>query len=378
MVQKPAGYQAILNYWSSSGARPSTNSALSGLLALAQAARFENCVVHPDVVDALLRPNPQGQTLPFALQTVPGTLFAANYDLGRWGEAYLDQTTNNSYNSGGQYRNDFVDIETTSDGAPRIGYDVGWLDAGDWMKYSVPEFKAGPFSVAARVASLSGGGQFHLEIAGSNVTGTVNVPASGGWQTWSTMAPRAFTNFVATNSFRFVVENGGFNLNWFRFVSLVPASPSNLVAAASPRQVSLSWSGPGAVTFNIKRASSSTGPFVRIAAGIASTNFSDVAVTNGASYFYRVTAVNSYGEGADSDLASAVVPLPTISIGAPASNLVLSWPDTATSVSLRTATNIAPPALWTQVTNPAPLQSNVWSVTMPATDSARFFRLSTQ
>lgn len=377
MVQKPAGYQAILDYWNGSGARPATNAALNALLALAQAARFENCVVHPDVVDALMRPNPQGQTLPYAIQSVPGTVFAANYDLGRWGEAYLDQTTNNSYNNGGLYRNDFVDIEATSDGAPRIGYDVGWLDPGDWMKYTVPAFPAGPFSIAARVASLSGGGQFHLEIAGSNVTGTVNVPTTGGWQSWSTMTPWSFTNSVATNSFRFVVEKGGFNLNWLRLASLLPAAPVNLVAVGTPRQVSLNWSGPSAVTFNVKRASASTGPFVTIAAGLTSTNLNDTSVTNGATYFYSVTAINTYGESVASNLASAMVPLPTISIGAPTSNLVLTWPDTATSVSLRTATSIASPVLWTLVTNPVPLQSTVWSVTMPTTDSARFFRLST-
>lgn len=60
IIQKPAGYQAILDYWRNRGPRPSTNDAFQALLALAQAARFENCVLHPEVTDALIRPNTRG------------------------------------------------------------------------------------------------------------------------------------------------------------------------------------------------------------------------------------------------------------------------------------------------------------------------------
>ena len=45
------------------------------------------------------------------------------------GQAYVDNTT---ANSGGQYRNTAVDIETTSDSGG--GYDVGWVGAGEWLK----------------------------------------------------------------------------------------------------------------------------------------------------------------------------------------------------------------------------------------------------
>lgn len=314
IIQEPAGYKAIINYWNSSGPRPSTNGALNALLALTQAARYENCVVRPDVLDALMRPNPQGQTLPFAFQLVPGVVFAANYDLGRFGEAYFDQTTNSPYDSGGVYRNDAVDIETCSDGSPSIGFDVGWLDAGDWMKYTVPSIPAGPFSISARVASGSGGGRFHVEVGGSNVTGAMNVPATGGWQTWSTLAPRVFTNAVATNSFRVVVDAAGFNLHWLQFASLAPAAPSGLIAAASHLQVNLSWAASGAASYNVKRSTTNGGPYTPIANGVTTTNYTDAAVTNGVTYYYAVTAVNAYGESANSNQTSASVPFPTLSV----------------------------------------------------------------
>src|SRR5205823_638648 len=113
---------------------------------------FENCVLHPDVIDSLMRPNTLGVTLPFKSQTFTGLVFAADYDLGQIGEAYFDQSTNSPYNSGGAYRNDSVDIEACADVAPTIGFDVGWLDPGDWMKYTTDPLMAGPYVFSARVA----------------------------------------------------------------------------------------------------------------------------------------------------------------------------------------------------------------------------------
>jgi len=61
------------------------------------------------------------------------------------------------------------------------------------MKYSVA-IPAGPFSLAPRVAANGTGGSFHIEIGGSNVTGLISVPNTGGWQSWTTLGPRNFTN----------------------------------------------------------------------------------------------------------------------------------------------------------------------------------------
>jgi hypothetical protein len=228
-IRKPAGYQAILNYWRNTGPRPSTNAALSGLLALAQAARLENCDVRRDVLDALIRPDPQGVTLPFKSNTVPGLLFAADYDLGRQGEAYFDTTTTNAYNNGSAYRNDSVDIQPISDSVPGNGFNVGWLDPGDWMKYSVVPLVPGPYRVYARVAGGSANGRFYLESGGSNVTGMISVPATGGYQNWTTIPVANITNSSVMSSFKLVVVTNGFNLNWLSFET-VPGTSTGLPA----------------------------------------------------------------------------------------------------------------------------------------------------
>ena len=237
-VVEPAGYQAILNYWRGNGTRPSTNAAFQSLLELTQAARFENCIVHADVLDALMRSETQGTTLPFKTNTIPGTISVANYDLGQFGEAYYDTTTNNPANSGNAYRNDSVDIEICSDTGVGNGYNVGWLDPGDWMKYTIARLAPGPYAVSARVAAPNGGGSFYLEIEGTDATGTIHVPATGGWQSWTTLPSRVLTNSQALTSFKLIVVSAGFNLNWLRFDSL--ASPT-LSIQRSNQQVRVSW-----------------------------------------------------------------------------------------------------------------------------------------
>ena len=57
--------------------------------------------------------------------SLPGTIQAENYDTGGSAVAYSDST---SGNSGGAYRNDNVDIESTTDTGG--GYDVGWIAPG--------------------------------------------------------------------------------------------------------------------------------------------------------------------------------------------------------------------------------------------------------
>ncbi len=375
-IQKPAGYQAILNYWNNAAARPSTNAAFNGLLALAQAARFENCVRHPDVFDALLRPDTQGMTFPFTNHPVPGVVFAAQYDLGRFGEAYYDQTTNSPYNSGGAYRNDSVDIETCSDVPPTIGYDVGWLDPGDWMKYTVAPVAPGPYAVSVRVAAGAAGGSFYLDVAGSNVTGTISVPATGGWQTWTTVLTPVFSNTLPVTAFKLGIVTGGFNVNWLRFDSMVPTAPSGPTATATNARASLNWiAASGAASYNILRSTTNGGPYTTIATGVAPTSYTDSAVINGATYYYVITAVNSYGAGAYSDQTSVAIPFPKLSATNFFANVVLSWPASASPLVLNSTTNLGPPIVWSPVTNAAIQQGGIWSVLFSTDGDVRFFRL---
>ena len=89
-----------------------------------------------------------------------------------------------------------------------------------------------------------------------------------------------------------------------------PAAPTNLAATPGDTQVSLTWSASsGATSYNVKRSGTSGGPYTQIAAS-TSTSYTDTALTNGTTYYYVVSAVNSAGESANS---AQVVAVPGVS-----------------------------------------------------------------
>jgi len=86
-----------------------------------------------------------------------------------------------------------------------------------------------------------------------------------------------------------------------------PAVPGGLTAAASQdaqhhAQVTLNFNAsPSATSYNIRRASTFNGPFTTL--GTGSPGYVDSSVTDDASYFYVVTAVNGSGESPSSNEA---------------------------------------------------------------------------
>ena len=121
---------------------------------------------------------------------VPGTVQAANYDTGGQGVAYSVTSTNGSANS---YRSDGIDLETTADTqdtTPAGGaYDMGWTTPGQWFDYTVNVATAGTYTIAFRVASPYGiTDALHVtNSSGTNLTGSVAIPNTGGYETWTTV-----------------------------------------------------------------------------------------------------------------------------------------------------------------------------------------------
>lgn len=114
--------------------------------------------------------------------SVPGRIQAEDFDYQRAGAGYFDTDANNQ---GGKYRTlEAVDIEATTDEGG--GYNVGWLTAGDWMEYTVnvDAQTTEEFILTARVATTNAGGFFRFLSDGSDLTGIVAVPDTGGWQNW--------------------------------------------------------------------------------------------------------------------------------------------------------------------------------------------------
>jgi Ricin-type beta-trefoil lectin domain-like len=94
----------------------------------------------------------------------------------------------------------------------------------------------------------------------------------------------------------------------------IPSVPSNLSAASGNATVTLTWSASASATgYHVKRATTSGGPYMQIAAPSAAT-YIDTAVSNGTSYYYVVSALNTAGESANSAQVTAVPTVPASGI----------------------------------------------------------------
>jgi endoglucanase len=106
-----------------------------------------------------------------------------------------------------------IQTEPTTDAGG--GRNVGWIDAGDWMAYPVTFPQAGSYRVSYRVASSAGGGGLRLEIdAGATLLGSLDVPGTGGWQSWTTISHTVTVPRGGALHLGVAAARGGWNLNW--------------------------------------------------------------------------------------------------------------------------------------------------------------------
>src|SRR6266700_270214 len=84
-----------------------------------------------------------------------------------------------------------------------------------------------------------------------------------------------------------------------------PPAPTGLAATAGNQQVVLAWTASsGATLYTVKRSTTSGGPFAQV--GLPTTpGFTNTGLTNGTTYFYVVSALNSAGESPNSAQVSA-------------------------------------------------------------------------
>jgi beta-glucosidase len=150
---------------------------------------------------------------------VPGTVYAANYDTGGQGTAYNVTSTNGSANS---YRSDGVDLETTTDTSPTTaggnGYDLGWTATGQWFNYTVNVATAGTYTVAIRLSSPYGiTDALHIaNSSGTNLSGAVAVPNTGGYQAWATVNATV-TLPAGEQTLTVDQDDNGFNFHYMSF-----------------------------------------------------------------------------------------------------------------------------------------------------------------
>ncbi len=180
-----------------------------------------------------------------SIQPVPGRIEAENYLAGGEGVGYHDTT---SGNTGGLYRNDDVDIKNITN----EGYTVGWIENGEWLKYTINVANPGAYQVNVRAArATTGNGALRIEIDGISL-GTVTIAPTASWDTQNTFSLPSIPLSAGTHSLRLIADTGTFDFNWIEFIYVGPPptvsmgnSPPEIVSGGS---ATLYWSSTNAIS----------------------------------------------------------------------------------------------------------------------------------
>jgi hypothetical protein len=230
-------------------------------------------------------------------------------------------------------------------GATRGGNDslvCNWNSAGSWAQFSVNDLAGAGAITSSNLVSLqahnglylsTNGGSSMLQAkqrtsAGAERFYVIKIGGTGTVTNGNQVAIRTAAGKYVTVKADGSVDTSGTSItpaqtftlqtttNFFP-VTPVTTAPTGLVATAAGSRINLSWrSTPGAMTYNLKRAPTSLGPYAVIATGVAATNFLDAVVSAGTPYYYVVSAVNTGGESPNSAAATAMLPV-VLSQGAP-------------------------------------------------------------
>jgi Calcineurin-like phosphoesterase/Purple acid Phosphatase, N-terminal domain/Fibronectin type III domain len=142
------------------------------------------------------------------------------------------------------------------------------------------------------------------------------------------------------------------NFAIIKAASIPPAAPTGLAVTAGNNQVDLTWNASsGAVSYNVKRATVSGGPYATVATGVTAASFTDTTAVNGTTYFYVVTAVNAVGESSNSNEASARPQPP-------------SPPNPPTALTARATGKKKVNLTWTQSNSPNVTQNKIYRATV--------------
>lgn len=164
---------------------------------------------------------------------IPGTIETANYDYFEGGKgqdiSYNDTTTGNSGADTGNFRTDeHVDAVVDDEGKT-----IGWIEAGEWLEYTVNVSQSGSYKMNYRYASANAsGGPFHLELDDQVVSENINVSGTGAWDNWSTAEVTGIDLIEGEHILRVAITNGGFNLGDLTFTYDSPLGYTPLIAKA--------------------------------------------------------------------------------------------------------------------------------------------------
>ena len=170
--------------------------------------------------------------IPARAISVPATFEAEDFAVGGEGVGYHDNTAGNQ---GGQYRlSEDVDIIVSADSLAD-GYVVNNFETGEWLAYAINVAASGNYDIELRASSMFASSAFHVEIDGTDVTGVITVPNTGGWSTFQWVGTRGVALTAGLHVLKIVANQQSFDLNSVRVVTATAAdTTAPTVSVTSP------------------------------------------------------------------------------------------------------------------------------------------------
>lgn len=119
------------------------------------------------------------------------------------------------------YRNGNIAIETTGDTGG--GYNVGWINPGEWLEWEQVPIQGSKVHMQVRVASPNDNSSIHFVIDGTNYP-SLTVPNTGNWQVYTNIESGTTYAFAkgSAHTVRLVCETGGLNVNYWQYYDDIP------------------------------------------------------------------------------------------------------------------------------------------------------------
>ena len=226
-VVKTENYNTLLKYWGGTGSKPTVEFAKNTMMELAENLKIENCVYHPDVIDAMFRQVNDASTRPFRTFKAPGLVQLSDFDLGRHNKAYADvdtathhvtSGTYTAWNNGWVYRNDGVDLEANIDSDAKSNHlNIGWTADNEWTQYSITVDSSAAYNITLRYAAAGSSGKVKIKQGNTDVTPAIALTSTGGNQVWKNIVIPDVILTKGLQKIKLVSVKGGANLAYLEF-----------------------------------------------------------------------------------------------------------------------------------------------------------------